>query len=208
MYLFSQQINEALKSLEAGVATEAKKRGDASRLMQRMAERMAGEMLERLQAKITKHISHLTGVLDHLITRCEKLEQGLTTLKGEEAENLSRQSAELMARCQATRAAFLAEVRATSEREEAATEKLESLLKNLDSKIDSEIAARHQQLSSMKKDIELLLRGDQPHEQFHTFVEEELAELREGLMAATRAITEYTVALQKGLQSVGGLNTT
>ncbi|KAL8441807.1 hypothetical protein Emag_006881 [Eimeria magna] len=180
---------------------------------------MAGEMLERLQAKITKHISHLTGVLDQLITRCEKLEQGLMSLKGEEAENLSRQSAELMARCKATRAAFLAEVRATSEREDAATEKLEALLKNLDFKIDSEIAARHQQLSSMKRDIELLLRGDQPHEQFHAFVEEELAELREGLMAATRirkqaddeilqAITEYTVALQKGLQSVGGLGST
>ena len=107
-------------------------------------------------------------------------------------------------------------------------------------------------------------RGDQTREQFHTFVKEELAELHEGLAAATRAreeaddeilqvrtshttdiivgifhprycvqrlhgirsstpnkmfrvtydktlvlhvqaINEYTTALQRGLQSVGGL---
>ncbi|KAL8440083.1 hypothetical protein Efla_004067 [Eimeria flavescens] len=212
-----RQIHGALKALERGVAAEMKKRGDANKLLQRVAETMAAEMLERLQQRIAKHIGHLTAVLDHLITRCEKLEQGLTSLKGEDAENLSRQTAELMTRCRSLRIAFEGEVRARTEREDVAIEKLETLLKNLDLKIDSEIATRHQQLSTMKRDIEILLRGDQPHEQFHLFVKEELAELREGLLAATRireqaddeilqAITDYTVALQRGLQNVGGLS--
>lgn len=63
-----------------------------------------------------------------------------------------------MARCRATRTAFEAEVRARNEREEAAGQKLEELLKNLDLKIDGEIAARHQQVASIKRDVGLLLR--------------------------------------------------
>ncbi|CDJ36089.1 uncharacterized protein EMH_0061930 [Eimeria mitis] len=121
-----------------------------------------------------------------------------------------------MARCKATRAAFEAEIRSRNAREEAAAEKLEELVKNLDMKIESEIAARHQQVSSIKREIGMLLRGDQPREQFHSFVKEELEELRAGLAAATRAreeaddeilqaINEYTTALQRGLQSIGGL---
>ncbi|CDI82234.1 hypothetical protein, conserved [Eimeria acervulina] len=156
------------------------------------------------------------GALDHLITRCEELEQGLSSLKGEQAAKISRDAAELMARCKAIRAAFEAEIRSRNAREDAAGEKLEELVKNLDVKIESEIAARHQQVSSLKRDIAVLLRGDQPRDQFHAFVKEELEELRAGLAAATRAreeaddeilqaINEYTSALQRGLQSIGGL---
>lgn len=63
-----------------------------------------------------------------------------------------------MARCKAIRAAFEAEIRSRNAREDAAGEKLEELVKNLDVKIESEIAARHQQVSSLKRDIAVLLR--------------------------------------------------
>lgn len=63
-----------------------------------------------------------------------------------------------MARCKATRAAFEAEVRSRTEREEAASEKLNELVKNLDLKVESEIAARHQQITAIKKDVGILLR--------------------------------------------------
>lgn len=213
-----RQIHQAVQAIENGVAVETRRRGEASKVLERAAGKMAGEMLERLQAKIGKHIGHLTGALDHLITRCEELEQGLCSLKGEQAEKLSREAAELMACCKATRAAFEAEVRSRNAREDAAGEKLEELAKNLDLKIENEIATRHQQLSSIKKEIAMLLRGDQSRDQFHTFVKEELEELRAGLAAATQAreeaddeilqaINEYTTALQRGLQNIGGLTT-
>ncbi|CDJ63008.1 hypothetical protein, conserved [Eimeria necatrix] len=156
-----RQIHQAVQAIESGVAAETKRRGDASKVLERAAGKMATEMLERLQMRIGKHIGHLT-----------------------------RQSAELMARCKATRAAFEAEVHSRTEREEAASEKLEELVKNLDLKIESEIAARHQQITAIKKDVSILLRGNQPREQFHTFVKEELEELRTGLAAATRARQE------------------
>ena len=63
-----------------------------------------------------------------------------------------------MARCQATRAAFEAEVSSRNEREHAAGEKLEELVKNLDLKIETEIAARHQQVAAIKRDVSILLR--------------------------------------------------
>ncbi|CDJ61170.1 hypothetical protein, conserved [Eimeria maxima] len=184
-----RQIHQAVQAIENGVAVETRRRGEASK-----------------------------GALDHLITRCEELEQGLCSLKGEQAEKLSREAAELMACCKATRAAFEAEVRSRNAREDAAGEKLEELAKNLDLKIENEIATRHQQLSSIKKEIAMLLRGDQSRDQFHTFVKEELEELRAGLAAATQAreeaddeilqaINEYTTALQRGLQNIGGLTT-
>ncbi|XP_026190435.1 SF-assemblin [Cyclospora cayetanensis] len=184
-----KQLHHALQAIEDGIAVEMRKRGEARK-----------------------------GALDHLITRCEELEQGVNCLKGEHASKLLRQSAELMARCRATRAAFEAEVLSRNEREDAAGNKLEELLKSLDSKVESEIAARHQQVAAVRRDVGLLLRGDQPREQFHTFVKEELGELREGLTAAMRAreeaddeilqaINEYTTALQRGLQNVSGLHT-
>ncbi|OEH78627.1 hypothetical protein cyc_04169 [Cyclospora cayetanensis] len=261
-----KQLHHALQAIEDGIAVEMRKRGEARKMLESLAKKIATEMLERLQAKIGKHIAHLTGALDHLITRCEELEQGVNCLKGEHASKLLRQSAELMARCRATRAAFEAEVLSRNEREDAAGNKLEELLKSLDSKVESEIAARHQQVAAVRRDVGLLLRfvlfdacvrwllyhhskasadlhglkydtlheltlgmvllctpfpnyrGDQPREQFHTFVKEELGELREGLTAAMRAreeaddeilqaINEYTTALQRGLQNVSGLHT-
>ncbi|CDI75197.1 hypothetical protein, conserved [Eimeria praecox] len=182
-----RQIHQAVQAIESRIAAEARRRGEATRLLERAAGKMAAEMLERLQAKIGKHIGHLT-----------------------------REAAELMARCKATRAAFEAEVRSRNAREDAAAEKLEELVKNLDVKIESEIAARHQQVSLIKREIGILLRGDQSRDQFHAFVKEELEELRGGLAAATRAreeaddeilqaINEYTTALQRGLQGIGGL---
>ncbi|CDJ54003.1 hypothetical protein, conserved [Eimeria brunetti] len=200
-----RQIHQAVQAIETGVAAETRRRGEASKVLERAAGKMAAEMLERLQAKIGKHIGHLT-----------------------------REAAELMARCKAIRAAFETEVHSRNAREEAAADKLEELAKNLDFKIESEIAARHQQVSSIKKEIDMLLRktvaflfaayphcgmrlrGDEPREQFHSFVKEELEEVRVGLATAARAreeaddeilqaIHEYTNALQRGLQSIGGL---
>lgn len=208
------QLYEAIEALEKAIAAEKQKRGEANKALERAAGKMATEMLQRLQAKVGKHIGHLTGALDHLINRCEELERGIAAFKGEQATHLSRQFAELMARCKAARAAFEAEVRARNEREEVAGEKLQELLGNLDRKIDSEILARHQQVAALKRGVKILLRGDEPHEQFQIFVKEELEELHGGLAAARRAreeaddeileaINEYTGVLQRGLQSLG-----
>ena len=42
------------------MAAETRRRGEASKVLERAAGKMAAEMLERLQAKIGKHIGHLT----------------------------------------------------------------------------------------------------------------------------------------------------
>ena len=63
-----------------------------------------------------------------------------------------------MALCKAARASFEAEVQARNEREEAAEEKLEMLARDLERKVDSEIATRHQQVAGLRKEVESLLR--------------------------------------------------
>lgn len=55
-----QQIYESIKALEHGIAMEKRKRGEANKTLERAAGKMAKEMLERLQAKVGKHVGHLT----------------------------------------------------------------------------------------------------------------------------------------------------
>ena len=53
-------MRQAVQAIESGVAAETRGRGEANKVLEKAAGKMAAEMLERLQSKIGRHIGHLT----------------------------------------------------------------------------------------------------------------------------------------------------
>ncbi|CBZ52211.1 putative SF-assemblin [Neospora caninum Liverpool] len=208
-----QEVKESIARLEKALNSEIKRRVEANRTLQRVAEQMANEMLERLQTRIAKQIEKLTISMDLLITRCEGLERNLAQMKGELPSKLAQETVALVSELMTLKEQFELEKKGSIDREQMLVKRLNELQYGLDARLEAEIALRQEQLNHLKKDVEQLVRGDESHEQFRTFIVEELQAMKSGLALATQAreqsddeiihaINQYTTALQKGLRNI------
>merc|ERR1719431_660240 len=82
--------------LEKAMNAEIKRRVDANKQVQNLSERLANEMLERLQANIIVRIEKLAASIESLTMRCTALEKAIAQFRGDLPSKLAVDTAALV----------------------------------------------------------------------------------------------------------------
>lgn len=219
-----QEAGETVLKLEKAMNAEVKRRVDANKQIHMLTEHLANDMLERLQQNVLVRVEKLAMSIESLTLRCTSLEQAISQFKGELPSKLQVDTACLVKEISGLRKQAEVDRKGRIERDT-------TLLRRL-AEMDSHEAAQLEQSSSdqqrlyqrVKNEIDGLARQaemDKAEEEsrtdrFRLFIMEEIAGMKNTLAGTTQArtqtddeivqaMTQYTHALQKGLQSANNV---
>lgn len=215
-----QEAGETVLKLEKAMNAEVKRRVDANKQIHMLTEHLANDMLERLQSNILVRVEKLAISIESLTVRCTALEKAISQFKGELPSKLQVDTACLV------KEIISLQKQAESDRKDR-IERDTALLRRL-AEMDSHEAAQLEQsygdqlrlFQRTKNEIDGLARqaemdkaeSDSRTDKFRTFILEEIAGMKNTLVVTTQArqqtddeivqaMTQYTHALQKGLQA-------
>lgn len=207
---------DCIMKLERALNSEIKRRVDANKQVQLLTEKMANDMLERLQGNIMVRIEKLSGSAQSLTLRGTALEKGIAQFRGEMPSKLQVDTAALVKEITDLRKQMDLDRRSRIERDTALLRRLAELESGTATKFEQSFAALQRDTDSVKAEVDGLARtegGDDTRtEKFRAFILEEIAGMKNTLAVTAQArestddeivqaMNQYTNALQKGLHA-------
>lgn len=206
--------------LEKAMNAEIKRRVDANKQVHQLTEHLANDMLERLQTNILVKVEKLACSIESLTLRCASLEKAISQFKGELPSKLQVDTASLVKEISNLRNQADLDRRSRIERDTALLRRLAEMDSHEAAMLEKSSAEQLLIFKRTKNEIDGLARqaemekaeSEKTTDRFRTFILEEIAGMKNTLVTTAQAraqtddevvqaMTQYTAALQKGLQA-------
>lgn len=214
------QASERFVKIEKAMNCEVKRRVEANKQVHALTEHLANDMLERLQSNILVRVEKLAISIESLTLRCTALEKAISQFKGELPSKLQVDTACLVKEISGLRKQAELDRKGRIERDTGLLRRLAEMDSHEASMLEKSYAQQMLLFKRTKNEIDGLARqaemdkaeSDSRTDKFRSFILEEIAGMKNSLVVATharsqtddeivQAMTQYTHALQKGLQS-------
>jgi len=206
--------------LEKAMNCEIKRRVDANKQVHQLTEHLANDMLERLQSNILVRVEKLAISIESLTLRAVSLEKAIAQFKGELPSKLQVDTACLVKEISGLRKMADTDRRGRIDRDTSLLRRLAEMDSHEAMMLEKSSADQLRTFQQTKSEIDGLARqaemdkaeSDSRTDRFRTFILEEIAGMKNTLVTTgqargqtddeiVQAMTQYTHALQKGLQA-------
>jgi len=214
------EAGETVIKLEKAMNCEVKRRVDANKQVHMLTEHLANDMLERLQSNILVRVEKLAISIESLTLRCTALEKAISQFKGELPSKLQVDTACLVKEISGLRKQAELDRKSRIERDTALLRRLAEMDSHEAAQLEKSYADQLRLFQRTKNEIDGLARqaemekadSEARTDKFRTFILEEIAGMKNTLVVTAQArsqtddeivqaMTQYTHALQKGLQA-------
>lgn len=212
--------SENVIKLEKAMNCEIKRRVEANKQVHQLTEHLANDMLERLQSNILVRVEKLAISIESLTQRCTALEKAIATFKGELPSKLQVDTACLVKALSALQKQADIDRQQRIQRDTVLLRRLAEMDSHEAAQLEKSLADQQRVFQRTKNEIDGLARqaemekadSEARTDKFRTFILEEIAGMKKTLVVAAQArsqtddeivqaMTQYTHALQKGLQA-------
>jgi len=214
------EAGETVIKLEKAMNCEVKRRVDANKQVHMLTEHLANDMLERLQSNILVRVEKLAISIESLTLRCTSLEKAISQFKGELPSKLQVDTACLVKEISGLRKQAELDRKSRIERDTGLLRRLAEMDSHEAAQLEKSYADQLRLFQRTKNEIDGLARqaemekadSEARTDKFRTFILEEIAGMKNTLVVTAQArsqtddeivqaMTQYTHALQKGLQA-------
>lgn len=207
-------IKDNMSKLERTLNSEIKRRVEANKALQGMFESQIATVQDKLEAVFVERLDHLQTRVDSLNDRMGVVEKDFSQSREKYIRDIEDKNQMVAKDVSALQSAFRSEKSDRKERETAIVSKLKDHEARTTAKFEQEDKIREQKYQALREELEeskrLRERGD---EKFQTFILEEVAALKNGLVMETQmrehadddivhSLNHYTHVLQDGLRVV------
>ncbi|CXI50859.1 SF-assemblin, putative [Plasmodium berghei] len=211
---FYQDVKYDILRIERNINTEVKKRIEENKNIQQLIERSANDMINNVLNKITTKIENISLDLDKIIKKCEELEKGTGQIKVDLPTKIQAELITLKREIFDFHIIINKYLHNKKKRDNILFGKIENIDAYINSKIQSEISFKHEDLLILKNESEKLLNYDLDDDiNFKNLFIDEIEEIKDALSLTIKereksdddiiqAMNKYTSILQKALQSV------
>jgi hypothetical protein len=215
-----KEAGETVIKLEKAMNCEIKRRVDANKQVHMLTEHLANDMLESLQANILVKVEKLAISIESLTVRCCSLEKAIQQFKGELPSKLQVDTACLVKEISSLRKQAELDRKGRIERDTVLLRRLAEMDSLEAAQLEQSYGDQLRLFQRTKNEIDGLARqaemdkqeSDSRTDKFRSFILEEIAGMKNTLVMTTQArsqtddeivqaMTQYTHALQKGLQA-------
>lgn len=215
-----KEAAQTVIKLEKAMNCEIKRRVDANKQVHMLTEHLANDMLERLQSNILVRVEKLAISIESLTLRCTALEKAISVFKGELPSKLQVDTACLVKEISALRKQAEIDRKDRIERDTVLLRRLAEMDSHEAAQLEKSNAEQVKVFARVKNEIDGLARqaemekadSEARTDKFRNFILEEIAGMKNTLVVTTQArsqtddeivqaMTQYTHALQKGLQA-------
>lgn len=219
------EASGAVVKLEKAMNCEIRRRVEANKQVHALTEHMANDMLERLQSNILAKVEKLAFSIESLTQRCAALEKAIATFKGELPVKLQVDTAALLKEIEALTKQAGIDRQGRIQRDTVLLRRLAEMDSHEAAQLEKSLADQQRVFQRTKNEIDGLARQAEMEkadteartDKFRTFILEEIAGMKKTLVVAAQArsqtddeivqaMTQYTHALQKGLQAANCCN--
>ncbi|EUD73900.1 hypothetical protein YYG_00990 [Plasmodium vinckei petteri] len=211
---FYQDIKYDILRIERNINMEVKKRIEENKNIQQLIERSANDMINNVLNKITTKIENISLDLDKIIKKCDELEKVVGQIKVDLPTKIQTELISLKRDISDFHIVINKYVHNKKKRDNILFGKIENIDAYINSKIQSEISFKHEDLLILKNESEKLLNFDLDEDiNFKNLFIDEIEEIKDALNLTIKereksdddiiqAMNKYTSVLQKALQSV------
>ncbi|SBT72127.1 SF-assemblin, putative [Plasmodium malariae] len=211
---YYQEIKYDILRIERNINTEVKKRIEANKNIQQLIEHTANDMINNVLNKITAKIEKISLDLDKIIKKCEELEKVIGQIKVELPTKIQTEMISLKREISDFQIVINKYINNKKKRDNILFGKIENINAYINSKIQSEISFKQEDLIILKNESDKLLHYDFDEDMnFKNVFVEDIEEIKDALALTIKAreqsdddiiqaMNKYTSVLQKALQSV------
>ncbi|CAD7925753.1 unnamed protein product [Amoebophrya sp. A25] len=207
-------MRESMGKLEKTLNSEIKRRVESNKALQGMFEAQIGTVEEKLEAIFVEKLNHLQLAVDELSDRMSLVERDFATERDRYIRDLEDKSQMVSKDVQVLQETFDSEKAKRNERDNMIQKRLLEHEQRAEARLEQERVSREETYGELKDQLEEAkrhrARGD---EKFQTFILEEVASLKNGLVLESeareqadddivQALNHYTKALQDALRIV------
>lgn len=215
-----KEASEGIIKVEKAINCEVKRRVDSNKQVHMLTEHLANDMLERLQSNVLVRVERLAISIESLTHRCTSLEKAISQFKGELPSKLQVDTACLVKEIAGLRKQAEVDRKGRIERDTALLRRLAEMDSHEAAQLEQSHGDQQRLFQRTKNEIDGLARqaemdkleADTRTDKFRNFILEEIAGMKNTLVQTThartqtddeivQAMTQYTHALQKGLQA-------
>ncbi|PFH37600.1 SF-assemblin/beta giardin protein [Besnoitia besnoiti] len=207
-------IREAIAKLEKTLNAEIKRRVEANKALQAMFESQLLGVQDKLSSVFVEKFEQLQCALDALNDRLALVEKEFAVEREKQTKEWEAKNNMIARDMTAIQEALESDKQTRSEREVQIAKSLGELEFRTEGKFEAEKNAREQKYDQIRDELEEAKRvRERGEEKFQTFVLEEVAALKKGLILESQAregadddivqaVNHYTTALQDALRLV------
>lgn len=209
-----EEIKENMVKMEQTLNLEIKRRVEANKALHGMFESQIGTVQERLEAVFIDRLEKLQSDVDALGDRMTAVEHDFVATRDQYIQDIEDKNAVVAKDVNGMQNAFENERIDRKERELAISKKIGDHEARTQAAFESQANAREQRYQSLCAELDEIKRKRQKNdEKFQTFILEEVASLKNGLVAEShtreqadddivQALNHYTKCLQDALRIV------
>mmetsp|Transcript_43417 Transcript_43417/g.112095 ORF Transcript_43417/g.112095 Transcript_43417/m.112095 type:complete len:266 (-) Transcript_43417:117-914(-) len=207
-------VKESMMKLESTLNSEIKRRVEANKALQAMFESQISSIQDRLEAIFIERVDKLQTSVDTLGDRMGTVERDFTLTREQYIQDIEDKNAVVAKDTNGMQNAFENEKIDRRERELAISKKLGDHEAKTQAALEAQGAAREQKYQSMRGELEEIKRTrEKGDDKFQTFILEEVAAVKNGLVAEShareqadddivQALNHYTKCLQDALRII------
>ncbi|CAD7924247.1 unnamed protein product [Amoebophrya sp. A120] len=207
-------MRESMAKLEKTLNSEIKRRVEANKALQSMFESQIATVQDKLEAVFVEKLNHLQLAADELSDRMALVEKDFAVERDKYIRDLEEKNAVVAKDVNFLQDAFDNEKVKRADRDAGLQKRISEHEYRTETRFEQERAAREQKYQALRDELhqakQVRAKGD---EKFQTFILEEVASLKNGLVLESesreqadddivQALNHYTKALQDALRIV------
>mmetsp|Transcript_31699 Transcript_31699/g.62259 ORF Transcript_31699/g.62259 Transcript_31699/m.62259 type:complete len:268 (-) Transcript_31699:130-933(-) len=207
-------VKDSMVKLEQTLNSEVKRRVEANKALQAMFESQITSIQDRLEAIFIDRLDKLQLSVDSLSDRMASVERDFTLTREQYIQDIEDKNAIVAKDTNGMQNAFENEKIDRRERELAISKKLGEHEARAQAGLETQVNDREQRYQSLRGELEEVKRArEKSDDKFQTFILEEVAALKNGLVAEShareqadddivQALNHYTKCLQDALRII------
>jgi len=207
-------VKESMTKLEGTLNSEIKRRVEANKALQAMFESQIAAIQDRLEAIFVDRLDKLQASVDGLSDRMGTVERDFALTREQYIQDIEEKNAVVAKDTNSMQNAFENEKVDRRERELAISKKLGDHETRTQGALEAQTASREQKYQALRSELEDIKRArDEGDDKFQTFILEEVAAVKNGLVAEShareqsdddivQALNHYTKCLQDALRII------
>jgi len=207
-------VKESMTKLEGTLNSEIKRRVEANKALQAMFESQIAAIQDRLEAIFIDRLDKLQSSVDGLSDRMGTVERDFALTREQYIQDIEEKNAVVAKDTNSMQNAFENEKVDRRERELAISKKLGDHETRTQAALEAQTASREQKYQALRSELEDIKRvRDEGDDKFQTFILEEVAAVKNGLVAEShareqsdddivQALNHYTKCLQDALRVI------
>jgi len=207
-------IRESMMKLERTLNSEIKRRVETNKAIQATFESQIAAAKEKFETTFCERLDQMESCVESLNQRMTNIEEDFELERDKYVQNIEEKNAIVSKELTALHNSYEYDKLARSEREATAAKRMSDYEFSTDARLEQEKVLREQKYAELRQELDdaksLREKGD---EKFQSFILEEVAALKNGLLKETQtreqadddivhALNHYTRSLQESLRVV------